>query len=79
MKKITFCKQNFELGTNVVMEKLIEMNLKNYEIRTTRCLGECGDCFTSCIADFHGKLLVEENPELLLNKILQLISEDDIQ
>ena len=76
MKKITFCEQNFEMGTKDVMEKLIAMNLNGYEIRSARCLGECGDCFSSCIADFYGKLLVEETPDKLLTRILQLIDEN---
>ncbi len=69
MKKITFCKQNLELCTEEVLEYAKNNLSDKYNISITRCLGECGLCFSNCIVDFHGKLLSGESPQKLIEKI----------
>lgn len=76
MKKITFCEQNLELGTEKVLA-YAKKNLSNkFNISTTRCLGECGLCFSNCIVDLHGKLLISETPEGLIELIKTEVQND---
>ncbi|MFP4456580.1 MAG: DUF1450 domain-containing protein [Clostridia bacterium] len=76
MKKMTFCEQNLELGTKKVLDYAKDNLTKEFKISTTRCLGECGLCFSNCIVDLHGKLLVSENPEGLIELIKNEVQND---
>lgn len=69
MKKMTFCEQNLERGTQEVLDYANSNLADKFLISTTRCLGECGECFSNCIVDLHGKLLVNETPKGLLKMI----------
>jgi uncharacterized protein YuzB (UPF0349 family) len=69
MKKMTFCQQNLELGTEEVLEYAKNHLSDKFNISITRCLGECGLCFSNCIVDLHGKLLSAETPAKLIKKI----------
>lgn len=75
-KKIAFCQENLDnMGTQFVLDELEKAHADKFEIRTSRCLAACGDCYTACIADYHGKLLVAATPEDLLNDILSLYNQ----
>ena len=76
MKKITFCEQNLDRVSYMVFNILKEKNYPDCELRITRCLAECGECFSNYIADYHGQLLVENTPERLLNRIIFLLETD---
>ncbi len=76
MKKMTFCEQNLERGTQEVLNYANNKLANKFSISTTRCLGECGLCFSNCIVDLHGKLLVNETPKGLLEMIKNEIQDD---
>jgi uncharacterized protein YuzB (UPF0349 family) len=69
MKKITFCEQNLEFGSKAVLDYANTHLSKSFNIRTARCLGECGLCFSSIIVDFHGKLLVSKTTDDMINQV----------
>jgi len=76
MKKLAFCEQNLVMGTQYVIDYLKEKKHLQLEISIARCLGECGECFSNCIADYHGELLSYKTPEELLEAILKRYEED---
>lgn len=69
MKKIVFCSQNLRNFGDEVYQYCLDKYSDKMIISQTRCLGACGDCYTTYMADFHGKLLIGGDAQSLIQAI----------
>ncbi|MCM0648371.1 YuzB family protein [Clostridium swellfunianum] len=66
--KISFCDFN-EYKDEVI--KIIKKNYPEFETSVNRCIYSCGDCARKPIARINGELLVGENTNDLVQKIIE--------
>lgn len=72
MAEIKFCENNFNFGTEEVMNKLKE-NFSDADISAEGCLGYCGDCAVGPYALVNDELIQADTADELYEKIKGLI------
>jgi len=68
---IYFCEQNFEFGTDKLVDDLAD---KGYDIEIEPCLGYCGECSEVPFALVNDELITADSVDELKRKILEILN-----
>ena len=71
MLEVKFCENNFQHGTDAIVEKLKE-NHEDVNVEVEACLGECGECAIGPFALVEGQLIQADTP----NELYELIEHE---
>jgi len=74
---VEFCASNAASYTQVVIDALEQDPELDVDVLEYGCLGYCGECYLEPFALVNGKLVQAPTAEALLDKIKQVLKEDD--
>ncbi len=68
MLEVKFCENNFQHGTDAIVEKLKE-NHEDVKVEVESCLGDCGECANGPFAVLDGQFIQADTPDELYELI----------
>lgn len=74
---VEFCASNVASYTQSVMDALEQDPELDVDVLEYGCLGYCGECYLEPFALVNGKLVQAPTAEALLDKIKQVLKEED--
>ncbi|EST53524.1 UDP-N-acetylmuramoylalanine--D-glutamate ligase [Brevibacillus panacihumi W25] len=74
---VEFCASNVASYTQAVMDALEQDPELDVDVLEYGCLGYCGECYLEPFALVNGKLVQAPTAEALLDKIKQVLKEED--